>query len=119
MGLLVSVSLFAKPRFRPRGVRWNHKRVYRVWKQETLDLRKVPKRPKIRRIYQDLLSPEKVNEGWAMDFLSEWIVGEEQQKVRVINVMDECSRKALWTEARENLPAKDLTDILDQAAAAR
>ena len=99
---------------RSQGFAWNHKRVYRVWKQEALHLRKLPKRPKIRRIYQDLLSPEKVNEGWAMDFLSEWIVGEEQQKVRVVNIMDECSRKALWTEARQSMPAKDLTDILDK-----
>lgn len=32
---------------------------------------------------------------------------------------DECSRKALWTEARESLPAKALTDILDQVVAWR
>ena len=32
---------------------------------------------------------------------------------------DECSRKALWTEARESLPAKDLTNILDQIVAWR
>jgi putative transposase len=93
---------------------WNHKRVYRVWKQEGLHLRRPPKRAKLKRACRGLLAPEQINEGWAMDFLSEWIVGEEQQKVRVINLMDECSRKALWTEARESLPAKALTDILDQ-----
>lgn len=32
---------------------------------------------------------------------------------------DECSRKALWTEARQSLPAKDLTDILNQIVAWR
>lgn len=97
----------------------DHKRVYRVWKQETLHLRRPPKRAKLKRVYQDLLAPERVNEGWAMDFLSEWVIGEEQQKVRIINIMDECSRKALWTEARESLPAKTLTDILDQVVAWR
>ena len=104
---------------RNEGFRWNHKRVYRVWKQESLHLRKLPKRPKIKRIYQDLLAPEQVNEGWAMDFLSEWVIGEEQQKVRIINIMDECSRKALWTEAKESLPANALVDILDQVVAWR
>lgn len=73
----------------------------------------------LKRSYQDLLAPDQVNEGWAMDFLSEWVIGEEQQKVRIINIMDECSRKALWTEARESLPAKGLTDILDQVVAWR
>ena len=104
---------------RNEGFRWNHKRVYRVWKQESLHLRKLPKRPKIKRIYQDLLAPEQLNEGWAMDFLSEWVIGEEQQKVRIINIMDECSRKALWTEAKESLPANALVDILDQVVAWR
>ena len=104
---------------RNQGFAWNHKRVYRVWRQESLHLRRPPKRAKLKRVYQDLLAPKQINEGWAMDFLSEWVIGEEQQKVRIVNIMDECSRKALWTEARETLPAKDLTDILDQVAAWR
>ena len=104
---------------RNEGFRWNHKRVYRVWRQESLHLRKPFKRAKIKRVYQDLLAPEQVNEGWAMDFLSEWVIGQEQQKVRIINIMDECSRKALWTEAKESLPAKALTEILDQVVAWR
>ena len=104
---------------RNQGYSWNHKRVYRVWRQEELHLRRPPMRPKIKRIYQELLAPKQVNEGWAMDFLSEWIVGEEQHKVRVINIMDECSRKALWTEAKESLPAKDLINVLDQVVAWR
>lgn len=99
---------------RSQGYLWNHKRVYRVWKAEGMHLRKPSKRPKLRRLFQDLLAPEKVNEGWAMDFVSEWVIGEEQQRVRVINIMDEHSRKALWTEARKNIPAEDLTDILDK-----
>ncbi len=60
---------------RNQGFSWNHKRVYRVWKQQELHLRRLPKRAKLKRVYQDLLAPEQVNEGWAMDFLSEWIVG--------------------------------------------
>lgn len=99
---------------RNQGHTWNHKRVYRVWKQEGLHLRRPPKRPKLRRLYQDLLAPEQVNQGWAMDFLSEWIIGEEKQRVRVVNIMDEHSRKALWTEARQSIPANDLTDMLSK-----
>ena len=72
---------------RNQGYSWNHKRVYRVWRQEELHLRRPPKRAKLKRVYRDLLAPKQINEGWAMDFLSEWIVGEEQQKVRVINIM--------------------------------
>ena len=77
---------------RNEGFSWNHKRVYRVWRQESLHLRRPPKRAKLKRAYQDLLAPERINEGWAMDFLSEWVIGEEQQKVRIINIMAPAAR---------------------------
>ncbi len=50
-----------------------------------------------------------------MDFVSDWVVGPGQEKVRIINIMDECSRKALWTEAYPSISAKTLTEVLDQA----
>ena len=99
---------------RRQGHPWNHKRVYRIWKAEELHLRLPPKRSKISRKYQNLLAPDHINEGWAMDFLSDWVVGPGQEKVRIINIMDECSRKALWTEAHSSISAKTLTDILDK-----
>lgn len=99
---------------RAQGYGWNHKKVYRIWKEEGLHLRLPPKRPKIRRVYQDLLAPDQINEGWAVDFLSDWIVGPGQERVRIINVMDECSRKALWTEAFSRISAKILIEILDK-----
>lgn len=104
---------------RRQGHPWNHKRVYRIWKAEELHLRLPPKRPKIRRKYLNLLAPDQVNEGWAMDFVSDWVVGPGQEKVRIINIMDECSRKALWTEAYSNISAKTLIEVLDQVVAWR
>jgi len=99
---------------RKQGHTWNHKKVYRIWKAEALHLRIVPKRAKIKRKYLDILAPSKLNQGWAVDFLSDWIVGPGGEKVRIINVIDECSRKALWTEAYSNISAKTLTEILDK-----
>lgn len=104
---------------RLQGHEWNHKRVYRVWKQEGLNLRLPPQRKKIRREYEGLLVPDEVNEGWAMDFVSDWVVGPEKESVRIINVMDECSRKALWTEAHKSISAKTLIDVLDKIAEMR
>ncbi len=98
---------------RRQGHAWNHKRVYRVWKAEGLHLRIPPKRSKISRSYQDLLAPEQINEGWAMDFLSDWVVGPNQEKVRIINIMDEHSRKALWSEAHSSICAKTLIAVLN------
>lgn len=92
----------------------NHKRVYRLWKEAGLHLRLPPKRPRIRRKYQELLAPEQINQGWAMDFISDWVVGPDKQSVRVINIMDEGSRRALWTEAHERISARKLIAILNK-----
>lgn len=99
---------------RRKGHTWNHKRVYRVWKAEKLNLRRKPKRPQIRRDYLDLQAPNEINQGWAMDFVSDWVVGSKDKQVRIINIMDECSRRALWTEAYQSINAKTLTKVLDQ-----
>jgi putative transposase len=104
---------------RRQGHPWNHKRVYRIWKQEALHLRLPPKRAKVRRKYLDLIAPDKINQGWAMDFVSDWVVGPGQEKVRIINIIDECSRKALWTEAYSSISATTLIDVLDKVVAWR
>ena len=41
-------------------------------------------------------------------------MGQAKQAVRVINIMDEGSRRALWTEAYRSISAKTLTEILDK-----
>lgn len=99
---------------RRKGHSWNHKRVYRVWRQEELNLRLPAQRPRIRRKYIGLLAPENVNEGWAMDFVSDWTIGPSKEAVRVINIMDECSRRALWTKAFRNISSKTLIEQLDK-----
>lgn len=101
------------------GLQDNHKRVYRLWKEAELHLRVPPQRPKIRREYQELLAPEMINQGWAMDFVSDWVVGPEKHPARIINIMDECSRRALWTEAHTSISATKLIEILDKIVAWR
>ena len=96
-----------------RIIRDNHKRVYRLWCREKLNLRPSPKRRRIYRDYQALLSPDGINEGWAMDFVSDWVVGPTRKQVRIVNIMDEGSRRALWTEAHQSISAKKLIEVLD------
>lgn len=99
---------------RSKGEKTGRRRAYRLYRQAKLSLYGMPKKPRIKRVYQALLPPENINEGWAMDFVSEWVIGENQQSVRVINVVDECSRKALWVEAASSINAQKLSDILDK-----
>ena len=93
----------------------NHKRVYRIWRCEGLHLRQPPRRKRLHREFRDLISPDGINEGWAMDFVSDWVVGPTKKQVRIVNIIDEGSRRALWTEAHASISAKKLIEVLDQA----
>lgn len=51
--------------------------------------------------------------------MSEWVIGEKQQSVRIINVVDECSRKDLWVEAAHSITAAKLLEVLDKIVGLR
>ena len=99
---------------RNRGNIFCKKRGHSLYKQAQLSLHRKPQKARIRREFRDLLPPNSINEGWAMDFLSEVIIEPAQQWVRIINIVDECSRKDLWVEACEHIKATKLTEILDK-----
>lgn len=79
---------------RNQGKLWNKKRVYRIYKAEKLNLRVPKARKKIKRVAISPLPAAQINQGWSMDFLSDVFLSNER-KVRVLNVLDECSRKVL------------------------
>jgi len=102
-----------------QGEKIGKKRAYRLYVQSKLSLYRNPKKPRLKRVFQKLLPPEQINEGWAMDFMSEWVIGEKQQSIRIINVADECSRKDLWIEAAHSITANKLVETLDKVAEIR
>lgn len=83
---------------RNQGKSWNRKRVYRLYKGEKLNLRSPKARKKIKRAAINPLPAEQINKGWSMDFLSDVLMSDER-KVRILNVLDECSRKVLLSFA--------------------
>ena len=54
-----------------KGFIWNHKRVYRIYRELELNLRIKP-RSRIKRDKPDALAvPAEINQVWSMDFMSE------------------------------------------------
>jgi putative transposase len=104
-----------------KGQLFCKKRAHKLYKQAGLSLHKTPKKPRIKREYQELLSPSQVNQGWALDFVSDMVVdqtgglsdGKTSEWIRVINVIDECSCKDLWVEAHKSIKANKVVEILD------
>lgn len=48
---------------------WNHKRVYRIYRELELNLRIKPKKRLVREKPESLKQPESINQSWSMDFM--------------------------------------------------
>jgi putative transposase len=54
-----------------KGYGWNHKRVYRIYRELELNMRIKPKKRLIREKPETLAVPNAINECWSMDFMHE------------------------------------------------
>ena len=99
-------------RLRKQAFPWNHKRVYRVYKQMRLNIRRRAKKRLPTRVKQPLYQPACVNQIWSLDYMSDSLW--DGRKFRVLNIMDDCSREVLAAEADTSLPALRLIRILEQ-----
>lgn len=95
-----------------KGYRWNHKRVYRIYRELELNLRIKPKR-RLKRDKPDALSvPTAVNQVWSMDFMSDSLV--DGRLLRTFNVIDDYNREGLGIEVDLSLPSARVIRSLEQ-----
>lgn len=82
---------------------WNHKRVYRIYRELELNLRIKPKR-RIKRDKPEALSvPTEINQVWSMDFMSDNL--SDGRTIRTFNVIDDYNREGLGIEVDLSLPS--------------
>lgn len=105
------LKLYQKIR-RRCGRRWNHKRVYRVYCEMKLNKRRKHKRRLPARNPDPLVVPERANECWSADFMSDALW--DGRRFRTFNVVDDCNRQALHIEIDTNLPSQRVIRVLDQ-----
>jgi putative transposase len=86
-----------------KGFKWNHKRVYRVYKELELNLRIKPRKRLIRVKPEALTVPLEINQVWSMDFMHDQL--EDGRTFRLFNVIDDYNREAIGMEADFSLPA--------------
>lgn len=95
-----------------KGYGWNHKRVYRIYRELELNLRIKPRR-RIKRDKPDALSvPIAINHMWSMDFMSDCLV--DGRTIRTFNVLDDYNREGLGIEVDLSLPAARVIRSLEQ-----
>jgi len=95
-----------------KGYRWNHKRVYRIYRELVLNLRIKPKKRIIREKPEPLAVPEAINECWSMDFMHDSLT--DDRSYRLFNVIDDFNREGLVIEADFSLPAQRVIRSLDR-----
>mgnify|MGYP006406080495 CR=1 FL=1 len=95
-----------------RGFGWNHKRVYRIYRELELNLRIKPRKRIIREKPEPLTVPERINESWSMDFMHDQL--SDGRSYRLFNVLDDFNREGLGIEVDFSLPAERVMRSLDQ-----
>lgn len=97
---------------RREGHEWNHKRVYRLYLQLGMNIRRRAKRRLPQRLKQPLVQPVNYNQVWSMDFMSDALM--DGRRFRVLNIIDDFNREVLAVEADTSLPSARVIRVLDQ-----
>jgi len=98
-------------KIRNEGLPWNRKRVLRVYRSLKLGLRRKHKRRLPARIKQPLQQATAPNKSYSMDFLSDAL--SSRRKIRVLNIMDDCTRESLAVYADFSIAAQKVVEVLD------
>jgi len=103
---------------RREGWKVNHKRIYRLYKAEGLNLRiKRPRRRKAAANRMDRIVLTGPNQSWSMDFVSDALF--DGRKFRALTVVDNHTRECLAIEVAQSLTGDDVVRVLTNIAKER
>ena len=95
-----------------KGLVWNHKRVYRIYRELELNLRIKPKRRIKRDKPNALMVPATINQVWSIDFMSDSL--SDGRTLRTFNVLDDYNREGLGIDVDLSLPSSRVIRALEQ-----
>ncbi len=95
-----------------KGFTWNHKRVYRIYRELELNLRIKPHKRLVREKPVPLAVPEGINDTWSIDFMHDQL--HDGRSIRLFNVIDDFNREALAIDIDFSMPAARVVRSLDQ-----
>jgi putative transposase len=95
-----------------KGFSWNHKRVYRIYRELELHLRIKPKKRLVREKPEPLAEPAAANVVWSMDFMHDQL--SDGRSIRLLNVIDDFNREGLGIEVDFSLPSERVVRALEQ-----
>lgn len=98
-----------------KSFKWNHKRIYRIYKALELGLRIKPRKRLVRDKPDALVVPLSINQVWSIDFMHDQL--SDGRSIRLFNVIDDFNREALGIEVDFSLPSERVIRALDQIIA--
>lgn len=99
------------------GVEVNWKRLYRIYKEERLTVRKRGGRKRALGTRAPVAIPQDTNQRWSLDFVSDALV--DGRRFRILCVIDDFSRECLATVVDNSLSGERVTRELDAIAERR
>ena len=100
-----------------KGHWWNHKKIYRVYTDMKLNIRRRAKKRLPDRVKQPLTIPDAPNQIWSIDFMSDSLV--DGRRFRLFNVLDDFSRESLAIEVDTSMPSLRVIRVLNRVIAQR
>ncbi|MEY2903859.1 MAG: hypothetical protein RLY89_2965 [Bacteroidota bacterium] len=95
-----------------KGYLWNHKKIYRVFTDMKLNIRRRTKKRLPEKVKQHLTVPDAPNQVWSIDFMSDTLV--DGRRFRLFNVIDDFNRESLAIEIDTSLPSLRITRVLNR-----
>lgn len=102
---------------RREGLLVNHKRVYRIYREEGLSVRRRKRKRRVSAARTPVLRPELPNEVWGLDFVSDTLAW--GRKLRMLTVLDLYTREALAIEVDTSLSGGRVARVLERIIAER
>lgn len=101
-------------RLRREGWEVNRKRVYRLYREAGLAVRR-RRRKRIGIVERKPLpKPATANVSWSMDFVADGLIG--GRRLRCLTIVDDCTRECLAIEVNTSLPGVRVQAVLDRLA---
>jgi len=97
---------------RREGWAVNHKRVYRLYREEGLGVRRRQRKRTGAVERQPLVIPTRPNERWSMDFISDAL--SEGRKFRSLNIVDDFNRECLAAEVDTSITGARVVRVMER-----